>query len=60
MKKPLRPLVRGGGYYPSDKGIPFVYPGGFTTSNEKNRSDESNSETDSDSLIVEIISEKKQ
>ena len=30
MSNPLKPLVRGGGYYPSDKGIPLVYPGGFT------------------------------
>ena len=44
MSKPLKPLVRGSGYYPSDKGIPLVYPGGFTTSDEKNKADERSKE----------------
>lgn len=31
MARPLKPLVRGGGYYPSRKWTPLVYPGGYTT-----------------------------
>ena len=30
-RKPLRPLIRSGGYYPSKKWTPLVYPGGYTT-----------------------------
>ena len=33
MARPLKPLVRGGGYYPSNKWTPLVYPGGYTTAN---------------------------
>ena len=33
MAKPLRPFVRGGGFYPSRKYTPLVYPGGYTTRN---------------------------
>lgn len=33
MARPLKPLVRGGGYYPSNKWTPLVYPGGYTTQN---------------------------
>lgn len=33
MAKPLRPYVRGGGFYPSRKYTPLVYPGGYTTRN---------------------------
>lgn len=29
--KPLKPLVRGGGFLPSDNWTPLVYPGGGTT-----------------------------
>lgn len=31
MARPLKPLVRGGGYYPSNGWTPLVYPGGYTT-----------------------------
>lgn len=31
MARPMRPLVRSGGYYPSRRYIPLVYPGGYTT-----------------------------
>lgn len=31
MARPLKPLVRGGGYYPSNKWTPLVYRGGYTT-----------------------------
>lgn len=30
-KKPLKPLIRGGGFLPSDNWTPLVYPGGRTT-----------------------------
>lgn len=33
MARPLKPLVRGGGYYPSRRLTPLVYPGGYTTAN---------------------------
>ena len=36
MAKPLRPIVRSGGFYPSRKYTPLVYPGGYTTLNAKN------------------------
>ena len=36
MAKPLKPFVRSGGYYPSAKYTPLVYPGGYTTLNAKN------------------------
>lgn len=32
-RKPLRPLIRSGGYYPSRKWTPLVYAGGYTTAN---------------------------
>lgn len=32
MAKPLKPFVRGG-YYPSSRWTPLVYPGGYTTAN---------------------------
>ncbi len=53
MSKPLKPLVRGSGYYPSDKGIPLVYPGGFTTSDEKNKADERKKEPSTGTPEVE-------
>lgn len=31
MARPLKPLVRGGGFYPSNKWTPLVYQGGKTT-----------------------------
>lgn len=31
MARPLKPFVRGGGYYPSRKWTPLVYNGGYTT-----------------------------
>ena len=31
MARPLKPLIRGGGYYPSSKWTPLVYAGGRTT-----------------------------
>ena len=33
MAKPLKPFIRGGGYYPSKRWTPLVYPGGYTTAN---------------------------
>lgn len=33
MARPLKPFVRGGGYYPSNRWTPLVYPGGYTTAN---------------------------
>lgn len=33
MARPMKPLVRGGGYYPSRRWTPLVYPGGYTTMN---------------------------
>lgn len=36
MAKVLRPIVRSGGFYPSRKYTPLVYPGGYTTLNAKN------------------------
>ena len=33
MARPLKPLVRGGGFYPSRKWTPLVYAGGYTTAN---------------------------
>ena len=30
-KKPLKPLIQGGGFLPSDDSTPLVYPGGRTT-----------------------------
>lgn len=33
MARPLKPFIRGGGYYPSNKWIPLVYNGGYTTMN---------------------------
>jgi len=33
MARPMKPLVRSGGYYPSNRWIPLVYPGGYTTMN---------------------------
>ena len=32
-RKPLRPLIRSGGFYPSRKWTPLVYAGGYTTMN---------------------------
>ena len=32
-RKPLRPLIRSGGFYPSRKWTPLVYAGGYTTAN---------------------------
>jgi hypothetical protein len=31
MARPLKPLVCGGGYYPSKQWTPLVYNGGYTT-----------------------------
>jgi hypothetical protein len=33
MARPLKPLVKSGGYYPSKRWTPLVYPGGYTTAN---------------------------
>lgn len=33
MARFLKPLVRSGGYYPSRRWTPIVYPGGYTTAN---------------------------
>lgn len=33
MARFLKPLVRSGGYYPSRRWTPLVYPGGYTTAN---------------------------
>ena len=33
MARPMKPLVRSGGYYPSNRWIPLVYAGGYTTAN---------------------------
>lgn len=33
MARPLKPLVKSGGYYPSRKWTPLVYRGGYTTAN---------------------------
>lgn len=33
MPRPLKPFVRGGGYYPSRRWTPLVYNGGYTTMN---------------------------
>lgn len=33
MARPMKPLVRSGGYYPSNRLTPLVYPGGYTTMN---------------------------
>ena len=33
MARPLKPFIRGGGYYPSRRWTPLVYPGGYTTAN---------------------------
>ena len=33
MARPLKPFIRGGGYYPSNKWTPLVYNGGYTTMN---------------------------
>ena len=35
-RKPLRPLIRSGGFYPSRKWTPLVYAGGYTTANGGN------------------------
>lgn len=35
MAKPLKPLVRGSGYYPSKRLTPLVYSGGYTTKTEE-------------------------
>lgn len=31
MARPMKPLVKSGGYYPSNRWTPLVYPGGYTT-----------------------------
>lgn len=33
MARSMKPLVRSGGYYPSARWTPLVYPGGYTTGN---------------------------
>ena len=33
MARPMKPLVKSGGYYPSKQWTPLVYPGGYTTAN---------------------------
>ena len=33
MARPLKPFIRGGGFYPSRKWTPLVYPGGYATAN---------------------------
>ena len=44
MAKPLKPLVRGGGYYPSNRMTPLVYPGGYTTVVEDGEDDDRTSD----------------
>lgn len=36
MARPMKPLVKSGGFYPSNKMTPLVYPGGHTTQNGGN------------------------
>ena len=38
MARPLKPLIRGGSYYPSNNWIPLVYPGGYTTMRDNGES----------------------
>jgi hypothetical protein len=33
MARPMKPLVKSGGYYPSNRWTPLVYQGGYTTQN---------------------------
>ena len=42
MARPLKPLIRGGGYYPSNRWTPLVYPGGYTTMQVKSGASEKN------------------
>ena len=35
MARPLKPFVRGGGYYPSRRWTPLVYSGGYTTMHDE-------------------------
>ena len=39
-KKPLMPLIRGGGFLPSDNWTPLVYPGGRTTHDKNSNAGE--------------------
>lgn len=39
-KKPLKPLIRDGGFLPSDNWTPLVYPGGSTNRNQGNNAGE--------------------
>lgn len=46
-RKPLKPLIRGGGYLPSDNYTPLVYSGGKTTLDAKgNTPEDANEEQD--------------
>ena len=40
MAKPLKPLVRGSGYYPSKRLTPLVYSGGYTTIPDEGEDDD--------------------
>lgn len=42
-KKPLKPLIRGGGFLPSDNWTPLVYPGGRTTPGKDSNAGENGS-----------------
>lgn len=55
MEKPLKPLVRKGGYSSSKKMTPLVYNGGYTTRNaQKKDTDEANaSELESNTTNTE-------
>lgn len=39
MARPLKPFIRGGGYYPSNRFTPLVYPGGYTTIPDEGEND---------------------
>ena len=47
-KKPLKPYIRGGGFLPSDRWPPLVYPGGRTTPDKGNNAGEIVSENQND------------
>ena len=40
MARPMKPLVRGGGFYSSKRLTPLVYPGGYTTQVEESEDDD--------------------
>ena len=52
-KKPLKPLIRGGGFLPSDNWTPLVHPGGRTTHDKSTNAGE-NSGGDQNSKDEEV------